>query len=391
MAALPLPDGRDHGGLRRPSSRCRPHSSRRGAHAGGRFAGPPSAARYLVAAIAALVIVALSVGAIWPRTAWASPEASRTAKIRLLDKLARAPQLLVLGSSRAMRVDPALLRRLTGLTGFNAAVSSGTCADAWCFLHLVADRFPSTPAPRVLWMLDVEQFRARAIHPWLLSVPRLAQYIPAQFLPAAGRTASAGASTSAGLSALSPAARASSLAGAAAASPAADPAARAAVDYGYRRIYASDGLLRWAPDDYRAAHGWTLGDGIADSIQKYRGIYPRGFKGLGSMPGWFVRESIKLLNERGVRPVIVLSPYQLQLLDFIAGRGWPLRHQQLLDFFASLRPSCDFVLLDMTRTSSFGGRPSEFYDGTHPRAGLMDTLVRAVVRRSGSALAGPVR
>ena len=389
MAALPLPDGRRPSAPRPSVGWAQPSSL--GAPAGRRPARPASAARRRLAASAALAIVALSLGAAWPHTAAASPEASRTEKIRLLDKLAQAPRLLVLGSSRAMRLDPALLRRLTGLTGFNAAVSSGTCADAWCFLHLVADRFPSTPAPRVLWMLDVEQFRARAIHPWLLSVARLSQYIPAQFLPAAGSATSAGASTWAGLSALSPAVRTSSPTAPVGVLPAADPASPAAVNYGYRRIYTPDGFLRWAPDDYKAAHGWTLADGISDSIEKYRGIYPRGFKGLGSMPSWFVRGSIRLLNEQGVRPVIVLSPYQPQLLDFISGRGWARRHQQVLAYFASLRPSCDFVLLDMTRLSSFGGRPSEFYDGTHGRAALMDRLARAVVRRSGSALAAPAR
>jgi hypothetical protein len=380
-AALPYLEGRRGP---RPSPGPRPQLWAQSAHAGRRIAGPSIVARRLAAAIAA-VVVALSVSAAWPRTAAASPEASRTEKIRLLDKLVQAPQLLVLGSSRAMRLDPALLRRLTGLIGFNAAVSSGTCADGWCFLHLIADRFPSTPAPRVIWMLDVEQFRARAIHPWLLSVPRLTQYIPAQFLPAPSLPASAGAPTPAGVSALPPAAR--TLPSAAPVSAVADQTSGAAVDYGYRRIYAPDGLLRWAPDDHKAAHGWSLADGIADSVHKYRAIYPRGFKGLGSMPGWFVRESIKLLNSQGVRPVIVLTPYQPRLLDFIAGRGWPRRHQQVLAFFAALRPSCDFVLLDMTRLSSFGGRASEFYDGTHGRAALMRKLARAVVRRSGSALA----
>jgi hypothetical protein len=335
-----------------------------------------SIARRLIPGIAALAVVALSVAAAWPQAAAASPEATRTEKIRLLDKAAQAPQLLVLGSSRAMRVDPILLGRLTGLRGFNAAVSSGTCADTWCLLHLVADRFPAAPTPRVLWVLDVEQFRARGIHPWLLSVPRLTQYIPAQFLSAAGSPSSAGTSAADGLVVVPPPAR---------------PATQAAAGYGYRRVYAANGFLRWAPDDFKAAHGWTLADGIADSVQKYRGIYPRGFKAVGGMPSWFVRESIALLNREGVRPVIVLSPYQPQLLSFIVGRGWPRRHQQVLDFFASLRPSCDFVLLDMTRLSSFVGRPAQFYDGTHGRVALLNGLVRAVVRRAGSALTAPAQ
>jgi hypothetical protein len=331
-------------------------------------------------AVAALALLALLASAVWPGASAASPEATRTEKIRLLDGLAEAPQLLVLGSSRAMRVDPAVLGRLTGLSGFNAAVSSGTCADTWCLLHLVADRFPSAAAPRVLWLLDIEQFRARFIHPWLLSVPRLAQYIPAPFLAA---------DVAAPLPGSADPKRSADLADFVAAG---GPAAHAAVTAsGNRRIYASNGFLRWAPDDYRAAHGWTLADGVADSAAKYRGIYPRGFKALGGMPEWFVRESIRLLNQKGVRPVIVLSPYHPQLLRLIAGRGWLRRHQQVLAFFASLRPSCDFVLLDMARLSSFGGRPPEFYDGTHGRAELMDRLMRVIVRRAGSALTSAAR
>jgi len=328
--------------------------------------------------LATLTLLTLFLGAVWPCQAGATPEATRTEKIKLFDKLARAPELLVFGSSRAMRVDPALLRRLVSLNGFNAAVSSGTCADTWCFLHLAADRFPAAPAPRVLWVLDVEQFRARAIHPWLLSVPRLAQYVPPQFLPAPG--AAARPPFAAGLADAADVAVGDHL-----------PARATATGYGFGRVYDPNGFLRWAPQDCEAAHGWTLTDGISDSVEKYRGIYPRGFKAVGPMSGWFVRESIALLNQKGVRPVIVLSPYQPQLLRFIAGRGWPRRHQQVLDFFASLRPSCDFVLLDMTRLSSFGGRPSEFYDGTHGTVRLMNRLVRATVRRAAAALRPPAR
>jgi len=56
-----------------------------------------------------------------------------------------------------MRVDPAYLQQLTGLTGFNCAVSSGSIADTWVFIHLVHDRFPDS-TQHYLWLVDAEQF-----------------------------------------------------------------------------------------------------------------------------------------------------------------------------------------------------------------------------------------
>jgi hypothetical protein len=53
----------------------------------------------------------------------------RATKACLAERLPVGPQLVVYGSSRAMKVDPAFVSRLTGLTSFNAAVSSATPAD----------------------------------------------------------------------------------------------------------------------------------------------------------------------------------------------------------------------------------------------------------------------
>src|ERR1041385_1010245 len=52
------------------------------------------------------------------------------------------PQILVLGDSRGRQAQPSYLQRLTGRTGFNAAVMGGTAPDAWVFTRYAADRFP---------------------------------------------------------------------------------------------------------------------------------------------------------------------------------------------------------------------------------------------------------
>src|SRR5205814_2373867 len=54
----------------------------------------------------------------------------RPAKAKLVDRLAAPPELVVFGSSRALKIDPAYLQRKLGLRGFNAGVSDGEPEDA---------------------------------------------------------------------------------------------------------------------------------------------------------------------------------------------------------------------------------------------------------------------
>ena len=67
-----------------------------------------------------------------PRITAASPGAlirgylatsPRTDKARLIEQLTSPPRVVIFGGSRAMRFDPAYIRRQTGLSGFNAAVT----------------------------------------------------------------------------------------------------------------------------------------------------------------------------------------------------------------------------------------------------------------------------
>lgn len=89
----------------------------------------------------ALLLVSALVAA--GTTAAASrPPTDRSLKLDLIAKLKQGPQLLILGDSRGRQAEPAYLQRLTGLTGFNAAVTGGTAPDAWVFIRYTADRFP---------------------------------------------------------------------------------------------------------------------------------------------------------------------------------------------------------------------------------------------------------
>lgn len=57
----------------------------------------------------------------------------RQAKLDLMEELPAAPDVLVLGSSRSMKLDPAEIERVSGSTAFNGAVSGGTSRDMYLY------------------------------------------------------------------------------------------------------------------------------------------------------------------------------------------------------------------------------------------------------------------
>ena len=81
-------------------------------------------------------------------------EDDRSTKLTLIDRLEEPPGILILGSSRARQAEPAYLQRLTGRSGFNAAVTGGGASDAWVMTNHVARRFPHERRGYV-WFVDV--------------------------------------------------------------------------------------------------------------------------------------------------------------------------------------------------------------------------------------------
>ena len=82
---------------------------------------------------------------------------TRIAKARLIEQLRRPPRVVIFGGSRAMKFDPAYIRRRTGLAGFNAAVTHARPADTWALLNLLHTRFPRARF-RFLWVVHGDEF-----------------------------------------------------------------------------------------------------------------------------------------------------------------------------------------------------------------------------------------
>ena len=309
----------------------------------------------------------LSLSGRTPRAASAAQqEVTRHAKVALLRSFGRTfggpPQLLILGSSRAMRADPAALRKALHVRAFNAAVSSGSALDAYAFTKLAAQDYPGSRSALV-WFVDIETLRLGADQPYVRSVPALRRVLPR------------------GPGGFASASRASrrALAGGAVPGHAAMPP----------RLRADGVLVAWW-HDWQRAHGRTTARGVRDQMQQYAQIYKRaGSYHISGSSRWYATQIVADASRAGVVPVIVLTPYHPALRRFISGRGWQQAHAQALAFFRSLDKRYHLRLLDLTSLKSFGGWPAGFYDGVHPRPAMMKSIVGTVVRRGRGCLEPP--
>lgn len=313
----------------------------------------------LALGIAVASALAAMPGMVRPPVASAAPEVTRRAKVDLLvsfeKRFGESPELLILGSSRAMRADPAQLRSALHLRTFNAAVSSGTVPDAYAFLRLAQRRYPER-SPAVLWFLDVESMRLTGHHPYLLSVKRLAAGLP----PSARRRP---VSLPKGL--------------------AAGAARGVAV---VRPRWHRDGLLVSWWHDRQRAQGRTTAAGVRYHQRQLAGIYRGGWPGMSGSAKWYATQIVRRANEMGVAPVVVLTPYHPQLRSFIARRGWQKAHRDVRRFLADLGARFELRVVDLTGGDAVDGRTQSWYDGVHPRAGQMRRIVTAVLRHAGDDL-----
>jgi hypothetical protein len=301
----------------------------------------------------------------------------RATKACLAERLHVAPQLVIYGSSRAMKVDPAYVSRLTGLTSFNAAVSSATPADEWAFANFLHDRFPAG-GERVLWLLDVESFRARPLDPGLLETPALGRYFSA--------SARAGAKLDSAWSLLSW--RAAQDSYRVVASHAVSATTRVPCTYRTNGVteYAPNGLRQWDFHDAARARGTSLSTGIGESIAQYRAIYARGYADLAPTPRRWFERTLSAFHGWGARVVVVLTPVQPKLLRVIGPLGWQARHRDAVRYLRTVARRTPFELLDASDVTTFGGSTGGFYDGVHMTEPNARRLVRWAIRHSGTTL-----
>lgn len=292
----------------------------------------------------------------------------RPVKVALMKRLVQPPALIVFGSSRALKVDPAYLRRRLGQPGFNAAVSDGQPEDAWAFLNYIHSRFPRS-RPHYLWLIDVEAFRDVPDN-GVLDTPELARYLPfgyrwhrrlgAVWPLLSWREAKASLRVLRRTT-FGPPLRLGSTA------------------------FAPNGFRRYDVHDAAFARGSTLPQQLRASEALYARVYRR-YRRLSPTQERYFEKTLASMETWGDPPVIVLTPIHPAMRRALAPLGWSERRREVLAYLHELQRRHRFRLLDMTSLSSFGGSPNDFYDGLHLTLPNMQRLLDTIVRRERRAL-----
>jgi hypothetical protein len=261
---------------------------------------------------------------------WGRLGYDRSYKADLLEKLGTAPQLVVLGGSRAQRFDPSVIESLTGLSAFNFAVHNCRSADAYAISKYLFARSPDTKL-HCLYAIQATTLVDAPMDQALLYDGRFSQWFSKELL--AGQKRARGAPVSGHV-------------------PSAD-------------VYSPQGCILCNGYDRHRERGVTLDKSLRTYLTR---MVPRAASTSSageSLSRLYFRKLLRLYNSRGVIPVLVIMPYHPEALSAFLAVGWQKKADSLKDYLLMLQRHYAFRVLDYTDISSFGGQPQWFYDGSH--------------------------
>ena len=295
-------------------------------------------------------------------------EPDRSIKLDLLQHLRRGPQLLIMGSSRSRQAEPAFLRKLTGLTGFNAGVTGGTSADEYVFARYAADLFPHEKR-HYIWFTDIG-LAGGGVLPQLAQDPRARRYLR-------GGTRFSLGDVKAYLS---------------------TDATKASWRVFEKCVlgscrshirFAADGSLTNQSLHYLPEHAKSLQASVAKEIAGVHAHHETLAQARADLaaPGrfFYFERALAFMNSRGEEPVIVLNPVYPSVLATLNRYGFAGR-RATLEMVAKLHRRYRFVFVDAEDIRKWGGNVRDWTNATHINRANMRTLLRYVVAHSDGAL-----
>jgi hypothetical protein len=271
-------------------------------------------------------------------------------KADLAEKLPYAPEIIILGGSRSLRFEPRYLKKKTGHTAFNAGVRNGRPEEAWGLIHFLHDLNPDV-RPRYLWLIHPKALRGMEnVSPALVYDPRFSRYFPGDFIREQEALVK-----------------------------------RSTLRPYYSREkpaeFASDGRIVWSKSDEQ-----PLSIGIPNTVKHWNRKNGPGTPTIEPRPReWFERTLAYMNDEMQAKPVIVMMPFQPDVVAQIEDDGFREAYTTTLAYLKSLEGTYGFRLFDFTDITSFGGDPQDFYDGYHPRIENTHRIVNEILRRSPHA------
>ena len=268
--------------------------------------------------------------------------------------LSGAPRLVFFGGSRSQRFDPVFARQRTGLSAVNIALSCARPEAAWGYLNWFYDRWPDAKV-RWFWGMQSGMLRDRDLDPALLQDRRFYPYFPDDLLARQRE--------------LLP-----------------DSVAEMPHTYGFlRNRYSSRGLLLWNRYDQRLTQGYTLDQALDAYIKNMLHTGLTATEPDTRARSYF-EQTIKLLNDHGTTPVIVLMPIHPRVLRVMKQHDMGAERQQLREYLATLGQTLSIKVLDFTTIRSFNGEAAWFYDGVHITRRNANRVIVAARAKAGEYL-----
>jgi len=254
----------------------------------------------------------------------------RSFKCDLAAELRTPPEIVVFGGSRATRFQPSVFHEVTGLTALNAATRNFRPEDAWAISSFLYRRAPDVRL-RAFFAVQSTTFSDARLHPGLLYDRRLSRWFPVSLVSRMKRLVG---------------------------TPHRPNLLR-------NKRFSSRGLLLWNGYDQRRADGVPLEDILADYLEDTLPKAGDTAEVRQTRSHLYFEKTIKLFNQHGVVPVVVIMPYHPTVLEAYRAVGWEVKVDRLRAYLADLQNRCDLRVVDLLEIGSFGGSPDEFYDGSH--------------------------
>lgn len=268
------------------------------------------------------------------------------------DRLAREgapPDVVILGTSRGMQLDPREVRRVSGRSAYNLSVSDGAARELLAFADFVELASPGDP-PHLVIMFDVEAVDRRTPTRRVTSVlasERAARSSCGDREECAEEWARAVDAIVAG----------------------AKQGQRAAKRPPLSTFQDDNGLVQGLSLARIEREGGDLGAvrdrRIGLRIESYRP--GSGFDRLMPIPMAAVERAVTLANGRGDRPTFVITPMHPDCIRRCGEAGWSERRRDVLAFLRGLGEEHELDVHDLTEPASFGGSAASFYDEIHIR------------------------
>ena len=267
----------------------------------------------------------------WRLTSYRKIGYDRSFKADLIDELPAAPRLVVFGGSRAMRFEPSYFAEHAGLSAFNCAVQNCRPEDAYAFSSYLFSRAPATRLDCV-FAVQTTTFNDGALHPGLLHDERLSRAFPAALI--ARQIAASG-----------------------------KPPVKDLLDT--NRFSSRGLLLRNVYDIGRERPSYSFDLHMADYLRRTLPKYTWAGRAQTSRSRAYFEKTMRLYNDHGVVPAIVIMPYHPRALRAFRAVGWQKKVDALMAYLHDAQSRCDFHVLDLLDIASFDGRARWFYDGAH--------------------------